>query len=96
MGFRGAYVADRVIGLAAAILLAEGNVQAVDTDVISEEALTKLRDDGITVTYRVCTPQIMNRDKDGRCPVETMATKAKDAKELIVMIESFLQKVGIL
>ncbi len=96
MSFHGAYVADRVIGLAAALLLVKGKVQAVDTDVISDLALSTLQDAGIVVTYRTQASKIMNRQGDGRCPVETMAMKAKDTDELIIMIEGFLKKVGML
>ena len=91
-----AYVADRVIGLAAAMLLVAGQIKALDTEVISEPAASLLEHAGIPISYRKRVPQIMNREGNGRCPVETLATKAKDTTELMEMIEGFLKKVGMI
>ena len=68
---RGARLADKVIGKGAAALVALGGMAEVYADLISTPALTVLRQAGIPTRFGQEVPYIINRKKDGRCPLET-------------------------
>ena len=68
---RGAFVADKVVGKAAAALLALGGVEEVFADVISRPAIDLLEKNAVGTGYRLCVPHIVNRTHTGRCPLET-------------------------
>lgn len=67
---RGACVADRIIGKAAAMLLLSGGAVAVYGQVMSETALALLQEAGVETRYGVLTPMIRNRTNTGICPME--------------------------
>lgn len=56
---RGAFVADKVVGKAAAALLALGGVEEVFADVISRPALDLLEKNAVGTGYRLCVPHIV-------------------------------------
>lgn len=62
----GAFVADRIIGKAAAMLL----VASVYGQIMSREAEALLSANGIEVEYGALTDHIINRSGDGLCPME--------------------------
>lgn len=66
----GAAVADKVIGKAAAMLMAYGNVSEVYAGVVSEHALPVFERAGITLLYDKVVPHIRNRAGTGMCPME--------------------------
>lgn len=76
----GAYVADRVIGRGAALLLVLGKVKCVFAQLISSQAVQVLQDAKIMVEYDKMVPNIINRDGTDICPVEklTMAISQPD------------------
>lgn len=67
---RGAAAADRVIGKAAAFLLLYGGVSAVYGGIMSEHAARVLEEAGLPFSYGRLVPFIINRKKDGMCPME--------------------------
>lgn len=67
---RGAAVADRVIGRAAALLLLCGGVSAVYGEVMSAPARGLLRDAGVEAEFGVLVKAIRNRSNTGLCPME--------------------------
>lgn len=68
--FKGAVVADRVIGRAAALLLSKGKIQALHANVLSAHAEDALGVKGIPFSYDEKVPYIINRTGDGMCPME--------------------------
>ena len=68
--FRGATVADKVIGKAAALLFAYGGVGALHAQVVSEHALQALQVQAIPIEYAQKVEYIINRTGDGMCPME--------------------------
>lgn len=66
----GAFVADRIIGKAAAMLLIPMRVASVYGQVMSREAEALLSANGIEVEYGALTDHIINRSGDGLCPME--------------------------
>jgi len=70
---RGAQVADKVIGKAAALLFAYGGVRSVWAARMSEAARDFLRAAGIDFGCDELVPAILNRDGTGLCPMEQRA-----------------------
>ena len=70
---KGASVADRVIGKAAALLLAYSKVKDAYALVISRNGLETLRSHGIQVDYESLVPKILDRSRREICPFEKIA-----------------------
>jgi hypothetical protein len=87
---RGAVVADRVIGLAAAMLFAHGAVTAVSAEVMSRPALDFLRAQGIHAAYGTLVPEIQNRAGDGICPMEQKAQTCKTPAQAFALFHGML------
>lgn len=69
---RGASVADRVIGKAAALLMLYGGVKEVYADVISEHAALCLGERCVPFYEGERVPCIVNRTRTGMCPMEKL------------------------
>lgn len=67
----GAIVADKVIGVGAATLMALGGVKQFYTHVISCDAYNFLKEKGINGRYGEIVDYIRNQDGSGQCPLET-------------------------
>ena len=68
---REAAVADKVIGKAAALLMVYAGVREVYAAVSSEPAACVFRSHGIPYKAGGLVPRIVNRRKDGLCPMES-------------------------
>lgn len=86
---RDSEVVDKVIGKAAAFLMVYGGVKRVHALTISEHALQVLQDHSIMITYDQSVPYIINRKKDGMCPMEQTVLTCEDAA---LAYELLLQK----
>ncbi len=86
----GASIADKVVGKGAAALMVLGGLREVYADTLSSPALTLLRSAGIDVSHSTLTERIMNRRKDGLCPVETLCLDLSDPKEMYIRIKEFI------
>lgn len=89
---RGAIVVDKVVGKGAAALMVLGGVAELYADVISEAALALLETNGVTVAYGQSVPNIVNREKSGLCPVETLCKDAATAAECLPLIQNFMNR----
>lgn len=78
--FEGADVADVVIGRAAAMLLIYGKVRSIYTPLISEHAAEILDKYKIRYEYEKKVPFILNRNRDGMCPMEQTVLNIDDPK----------------
>ena len=83
-------VADKVIGLAAAMLFAHGGVKAVWGGIMSKAALAFLQQQGIGAEYGQLVPQIMNRAGDGLCPMEQRALACETAAEAFAIFDGLI------
>jgi hypothetical protein len=79
----GSSVADKVIGKAAAAMIAVGKVKELYAHVLSEKALGILDRAGIRYTYGTLIPQIIRAENDSRCPLETIVEDAETADEAV-------------
>ncbi len=94
---RGAEVADKVVGKAAASLIVCGGVVRVYADLMSESALSLLQSNGIPCSYATLVPYIKRRDMKGMCPMEQLTLDAIDAKTAVNRILDFMKqkKTGV-
>lgn len=88
--FNGADVADEVIGRAAAMLLIYGKVRSIYTPLISDHAINILEKYHIYYEYEKKVPYILNRNKDGMCPMEQTVIDVDDPK---LAYELLLKKI---
>lgn len=82
-----AIVYDKIIGKAAAILLAHAGVEEIWTPTLSRSGKAYLSKNKIKVTYRDLTDCIINRKGDDVCPMEKMAGKMKEQEFINKMLE---------
>jgi len=87
---RGAFIADKVVGKAAAALMISGGVGELFADVISHPALELLNRYPVRVSYTLAVPHIVNRTRTGWCPLETRCHDAATPEECVRRIEEFL------
>ncbi|MEG0318851.1 MAG: DUF1893 domain-containing protein [Niameybacter sp.] len=85
-------VADKMVGRAVAYLLVSLGVSQVYTKVISETALEVLKDYPIRITYDELVPFILNRTRDGQCPMDQALTQVVSVKEAYDLIDTFVRR----
>ena len=89
---KGASVADKVIGKAAALLMVLGEIKEVHTLIISEPAIKVFEKYNIPCFYDKKVDRIINRTGDGLCPMETLCLDVEEPKEAIKKITEFINK----
>ena len=90
---KNATVADKVIGRAAALLMIYGGVKEVYSDVISTHALDIFKSNDILVEYGECVPYIINRTKDGMCPMESAVLDVTEPQEAYEVLKNKLNEM---
>ena len=88
---RGAFIADKVVGKAAAALMLLGGVRELFADVISHSALELLARYRVRVSYTVAVDHIINRTRTGWCPMEIRCRECTTADECLEQIEDFMK-----
>lgn len=83
---RGAVIADKVVGKAAAGMMAYGGVSEVYGDVVSRKAVPVLEANDISWSCGVMTDHIVITEGDSRCPLEKIVAPAQDAGEIVSML----------
>ena len=90
---KGAEVADRTIGKAAAILLVLGGVQYVYGEVMSVSGRDYLETAGIATGYGSLVEWINSRDGSDICPLERSVIKVDDPQEGYKAIKDTLHRL---
>lgn len=85
---KGAVVADKMIGKAAAALMIVGGVKEVHTNLICTPARELLEQAGIPVYTAEEVPQILNRDRSGQCPIDSRLNEAQTAEECVRILRN--------
>ena len=88
---RGAQVADKVIGKAAALLFAHGGVRSIWAEKMSETARNFLQAAGIVFDYDELVPAILNRDGTGLCPMEQRALGIDKPDEAFALFDELVR-----
>ena len=86
---KGAHIADKAVGKAAAACIVMGGVKHVHADVMSEPALALLQAHGIITQYGQLVDHIINRTGDGWCPMERLSHDENDPAIIIQKIKDF-------
>ena len=87
---KGASVADKVIGKAAALLMVLGEIKEVHTLIISEPAINVFKNHNIKYFYDKKVTRIVNRAGDGLCPMETLCIDVNDPATAFQKITDFI------
>jgi hypothetical protein len=88
----GATVADKVIGGAAAFLLAKCGVSYIYGEIMSDKAVSVLNQYRIPYSYGSLVPYIKNRRGDGLCPMEQLCLDVTTPDEAFEKIKEFINK----
>ena len=86
---KGAIIADKAVGKAAAACMAVGGVRHVHADVMSEPALALLQAHGVKAEYGQLVDHIINRAGTGWCPMEQLSRDIDDPATIIHKIKEF-------
>ena len=90
---KGALVADKAVGKAAAALLVMGGVAEVYTPVIGQSALAMLRKARISVSFDKTVDYIANAKNDGMCPLEAACKDAPTPEACLkILSEKFAER----
>ena len=89
---KGASVADKVIGKAAALLMVLGEIKEVHTLIISEPAIKVFEKHNIPCFYDKKVDHIVNRTGDGLCPMETLCLYVEEPQEAFEKILGFIHR----
>ena len=78
---RGAEVADKIVGKAAAMLFVKAGISKVFAKVLSSSGKAYLDRYGIEVSWETLTDVIINRKGTGMCPMEQTVLEISDCEE---------------
>lgn len=83
-------VVDKVVGKAAALLMAYADVKEIFTPTISSPAIEVFKNYNIKITFDKEVDRIINRKGDGLCPMETLCLNIDNPEEAFFSISGFL------
>lgn len=89
----GCSAADRIVGKAAAMLFTLAGIREVYAQVLSQSALDYLNSQNIAVYYDLLIPCIINRRKDGICPMEYVTADISDPQEALCIIRKTRERL---
>jgi hypothetical protein len=90
---KGAFVVDKVIGKAAAMMTVLGGASNVYGIVMSTAAQTYLKKHGINAEYGRCVEVISNRTGDGLCPLEKSVLDVEEAEAGYPILKDTIRKL---
>ena len=86
-----AYIADKVVGKAAASLMIRGGIKALYTKTVSEYALNLLKEHEVAVSFDNVVPNIINRSKTDWCPLEKLCKDETSIDRMFALISDFVE-----
>lgn len=89
---KGAFVADKVVGKAAAALMIAGGVAGIHAVIISRPALDLLNRYNVKVVFETLSEHIINRSGTDWCPLERLCFGSDDAAECVSIIKGFVYR----
>lgn len=87
---QGAVVADKIIGKAAAAIMATGGVREVHTNIICTPAKKLFEQQGILIFATEEVPMILNRDRSSMCPIDTQIADIESIDECVAILQARL------
>ena len=91
---RGFCAADKVVGAGAAYLYVLLGAEEVYANVISQRAKEILDSAAIPLFYGEIVDHIVNRQKNGPCPIEAAVSGAADEHDALVLIKTKLKELS--
>lgn len=89
---KGALVVDKAIGRAAAAVCVRGGARKVVAAVMSRDAKAFLNAHGVSAQAQELVPRIVNRAKDGLCPMEARVKDLTDPQAMVEALKEMLKK----
>ncbi|MGN1084631.1 MAG: ECF transporter S component [Lachnospiraceae bacterium] len=89
----GAFVVDKIIGKAAAMILTLGGVKGCYGVTMSAAAVKWLKEHRVHVEYENCVDAIMNRKGDGICPMELTVQEIEEPEEALEAVRNKLAEL---
>lgn len=90
---RDAFVADKIVGKAAAMIFTLGGVSSIYAENISDSAVKWLDEHKIPYEYTNRSEYIVNRKGDGMCPMELTVADLDDEKEAIAALKDKIESL---
>ena len=94
-GLRESSVADRVVGRAAALLLASAQAREVYAAIISVEGLKVLEKNNIPVEHSMLVPMILDREGKNICPFEKFSLTIEALDRAYKQLKAFAENTGM-
>jgi len=88
-----ASAADKIVGVAAAMLCVYAGVASVFALTISEEGIRVLEDNNIACLFEKKVWNILNRNKTDVCPFEKLAMDSGNSQEAYVKLKSLASQM---
>jgi len=89
-----AAVADRIMGLAIAMLCLHVRIASVYADIMSQGALDMLKNRGVTISSKSIVPHIFDYDGTDLCPFEKLAQSCQEPSRLLTALKSLFTEGG--
>jgi len=83
-----AAVADRIVGLAVAMLCLQARITSVYAGIASQGALDMLKGQGVTISSKSTVTYISNYDGTDLCPFEKLAGNCQGPSQLFAALQS--------
>ena len=91
-GLHNAAMADRIVGLAVAMLCLHVRITSVYADVVSQAAVDMLKRKGVVVDSKDTVAHNSNYDGTDLCPFEKLAGGCKKPSQLMAALQSLFAK----
>ncbi len=86
---KGASIADKIVGKAAAQLMCCGGIKEVYGETLSQDGKQVLQQEKIPFTYHHLVEMILNRTETDRCPMEKLVQKTTSPPEGFLILRDF-------
>jgi len=83
-----ATMADRIVGLAVAMLCLHARIASVYAGIVSQGAINMLKGQGVTVSSKNIVPYVSNHDGTDLCPFEKLAGNCQKPSQLLAALKS--------
>ena len=90
---KGASVADKVVGKAAALLAVHGKISCIFAELTTFSAIKICKKHGIEIEYDKSVKAIQNHDKTGDCPMEQLSEGISIPAEMIDKVAEFIKNL---
>ena len=91
-GLHNAAAADRIVGLAVAMLCLHARITSVYAAIVSQGAFDMLKKNGVAVDSTNTVTHVSNYDGTDLCPFERMAGSCRKPSQLLAALESLFAK----